>query len=110
MENKNLIISPNTFLNENDSNIVQSTAAPNFKTIEEHAKSLFAPDDIIKKHQDKYKPIYFGQIQSFVGKITGQTIIPGTNVPQVGSIETFYLLTENSNIITTETGDNLTIL
>ena len=81
-----------------------------FKTIDEHAKSLFAPDDIIKKHQDKYKPVYFGQIQSFVGKITGQTIVPGNDVPQVGFIDTFLLLTENLNPITTEAGDNITIL
>jgi hypothetical protein len=81
-----------------------------FKIIEEHAKSIFAPHDIIKKHKDKYKPTYFGQIQSFVGKITGQTITPGTSVPQVGTIETFYLLTENSSILTTEVGDNLTIV
>ena len=60
--------------------------------------------------KEKCKSIYFGQIQSFVGKITGQTIVPGTGVPQVGSIETFLLLTENLNPIITEAGDNITIL
>jgi hypothetical protein len=81
--------------------------------ISQHVKSVFAPvTGGIKKYKDKFKPFSASSIQSMVRHLSGQSILPGDVVPQVdGRVEpTYYLLAEDSSILSTESLPSLNIV